>query len=129
MHEHSGGGGRSAIGALGRSQARVRHSHVFEARRVMEVLVGFLIAAAVGLTGMGGGSFTTPALVLLVGLPAGEAVGTAMVFAAVLRLLAAPFYIVRRHVHRRYLGLLLIGAIPGLLFGTWLLHILRTESW
>jgi len=95
----------------------------------MEVLVGFLIAAAVGLTGMGGGSFTTPALVLLVGLPAGEAVGTAMVFAAVLRLLAAPFYIVRRHVHRRYLGLLLIGAIPGLLFGTWLLHILRTESW
>lgn len=44
----------------------------------MEVIVGFLIAVTVGLTGMGGGSFTTPALVLLAGLPAGDAVGTAL---------------------------------------------------
>jgi hypothetical protein len=40
----------------------------------MNFLVGFLIAAAVGLTGIGGGSFTVPALVLLAGLTAGEAV-------------------------------------------------------
>ncbi len=44
----------------------------------MNFLVGFLIAAAVGLTGIGGGSFTVPALVLLAGLTAGEAVGTAL---------------------------------------------------
>jgi hypothetical protein len=95
----------------------------------MEVLVGFLIAATVGLTGIGGGSFTTPALVLLVGLPAAEAVGTAMIFAAVLRVLAAPFYFVRRQIHRKYLGLLLLGAVPGLLMGTWFLHFLYVESW
>jgi len=42
----------------------------------MNFLIGFFIAAAVGLTGIGGGSFTVPALVVLVGLTAGEAVGT-----------------------------------------------------
>jgi len=96
---------------------------------MMEVLAGFLIAATVGLTGIGGGSFTTPVLVLFFGLPAAESVGTAMIFAAALRLLAAPFYIVRRHVHARYLILLLAGAIPGLLLGTWLLHFFYVESW
>jgi hypothetical protein len=95
----------------------------------MEVIVGFLIAATVGLTGMGGGSFTTPVLILLGGLPAGEAVGTALIFAAVLRVFAAPFYVVRKHIHGRYLGLLLMGAIPGLLVGTWFLHFMYAESW
>jgi uncharacterized membrane protein YfcA len=95
----------------------------------IEVIVGFLIATTVGLTGMGGGSFTTPALVIFVGLPAGEAVGTAMIFAAVLRLFAAPFYLIRRQIHGRYLGLLLLGAVPGLLLGTWLLHFFYMESW
>lgn len=105
------------------------HPHVLEASRMMEALVGFFIALVVGITGIGGGSFTTPALILLAGLPAADAVGTAMIFAAVLRVLAAPFYLARRHVHAKYLGLLLIGAIPGLLLGTWLLHFLYVESW
>ena len=95
----------------------------------MEIIVGFLIAATVGITGIGGGSFTTPALVLLAGLPAGEAVGTAMVFAAVLRLLAAPFYMVRKHVDLKYLRLMLVGAVPGLLLGTWFLHAMRMRTW
>lgn len=94
----------------------------------MEFVVGFLIAATVGLTGVGGGSFTTPALVLLVGLPADRAVGTSLIFAAIVRVVAAPFYIGRKHVHFKYLLLLLIGAIPGLLFGTWLLHFVYVES-
>ena len=32
----------------------------------MEILIGFFIALAVGLTGIGGGSFTVPALMLIV---------------------------------------------------------------
>src|SRR5216683_1452743 len=71
----------------------MRHSHFFEASRRMSFFIGFLVAVAVGLTGIGGGSFTVPALVLIVGLTAGEAVGTAFVFAGVLRLIAAPFYL------------------------------------
>ena len=86
--------------------------------------LGFLIALAVGLTGIGGGSFTVPALVLIVGLPAGEAVGTAFVFAGVLRLIAAPFYLLRQQVHSRYFRLMLTGAVPGLVLGIVALRIL-----
>jgi uncharacterized protein len=81
-----------------------------------------------GLTGIGGGSFTVPALVLIVGLPANAAVGTAFVYAGVMRLIAAPFYLAGKHVHVRYLWLLLQGAIPGLLFGTYLLRLLSTSA-
>ncbi|HUE55709.1 MAG TPA: sulfite exporter TauE/SafE family protein [Candidatus Udaeobacter sp.] len=94
----------------------------------MNFLIGFLIAVAVGLTGIGGGSFTVPALVLLAGLTAGEAVGTAFLFAGVLRLIAAPFYLLGKQLHSRYLWLLLQGAVPGLLVGTWALRLLNREA-
>lgn len=90
----------------------------------MHLILGFFIALVVGLTGIGGGSFTVPALLLIVGLPAGEAVGTAFVFAGVLRLVAAPFYLVGRHVHSRYFRLLLVGAVPGLVVGIIALRLL-----
>src|SRR6266852_5773606 len=106
----------------------MRHSHFFEASRGMSFFLGFLIAVAVGLTGVGGGSFTVPALVLIVGLTAGEAVGTAFVFAGVLRLIAAPFYLLGKQFHARYLWLLLLGAIPGLLLGTYVLRLLGEEG-
>lgn len=91
-------------------------------------LIGFLIALAVGLTGIGGGSFTVPALVLIAGLPAAASVGTAFVFAGVLRLIAAPFYLAGRHIHWRYLWLLVQGAVPGLLIGTLILRMLSKNS-
>jgi uncharacterized membrane protein YfcA len=91
---------------------------------MIHFLLGFLIALAVGLTGIGGGSFTVPALVLIVGLPAGEAVGTAFVFAGALRLIAAPFYLLRQQVHSRYFRLMLTGAVPGLVLGIVALRIL-----
>jgi uncharacterized membrane protein YfcA len=94
----------------------------------MHYLIGFLIALAVGLTGVGGGSFTVPALVLVAGLTAGEAVGTAFLFAGVLRLIAAPFYLAGKHIHARYLWLLLQGAVPGLLVGIWLLRLLSRDA-
>jgi uncharacterized membrane protein YfcA len=94
----------------------------------MNFLIGFLIATAVGLTGIGGGSFTVPALVLLGGLGAGEAVGTAFLFAGVLRLIAAPFYLLKKQIHARYLWLLLQGAVPGLLVGTWALRLLNRDA-
>ena len=94
----------------------------------MHVIIGFLIALAVGLTGIGGGSFTVPALVLIAGLTAGEAVGTAFLFAGVLRLIAAPFYLAGKQIHSRYLWLLLQGAVPGLLIGTFVLRLLNRDA-
>jgi uncharacterized membrane protein YfcA len=94
----------------------------------MNFLLGFAIALVVGLTGIGGGSFTVPALLLIVGLPAGEAVGTAFVFAGVLRLVAAPFYLASRDVHSRYFWLLVIGAVPGLVLGIFVLRVLAKPA-
>ncbi len=95
---------------------------------MINVVLGFFIALTVGLTGIGGGSFTVPALLLIVGMPAVEAVGTAFVFAAVLRLIAAPFYVFTGGVHSKYLRLLLIGAVPGLVLGMIALRLLSTGA-
>ena len=93
------------------------------------LLLGFAIAFAMGLTGIGGGSFTVPALLLIVSLPAGEAVGTAFLFAGILRLIAAPFYLVARQVHGHYFRLLIQGAVPGLVLGMYFLRVLaKNES-
>lgn len=95
---------------------------------MIDLLIGFFVALAMGLTGIGGGSFTVPALVLLVGLPASMAVGTAFVYAGVMRLIAAPFYLAGKHFHLRYLWLMLQGAVPGLLLGTLLLRLLSGNA-
>src|SRR5579863_8075277 len=110
------------------NEARMWDSHFLHSGGKMNFLIGFLIAIAVGLTGIGGGSFTVPALLLLAGLTAGEAVGTAFLFAGVLRLIAAPFYLVGKQIHTRYLWLLLQGAVPGLLVGTWALRFLNRDA-
>jgi uncharacterized protein len=95
---------------------------------MIHLLLGFLIALSVGLTGIGGGSFTVPALLLVAGLPATEAVGTTFVFAGVLRLIAAPFYLASRQVHSRYFRLLLQGALPGLALGMLALQFLAKQG-
>src|SRR5262249_54248455 len=102
--------------------------HLLRASARMNLLIGLLIALAVGMTGIGGGSFTVPALVLIVGLAAGEAVGTAFVFAGVVRLIAAPFYLAGKHFNARYLWLLLAGAVPGLVIGTFFLKLIGREA-
>jgi len=56
----------------------------------VEVLLGFVIALAIGLTGVGGGVITAPALILFLGLPPIEAVTTSLIFASVIKLLIAP---------------------------------------
>lgn len=92
------------------------------------LLLGFVIALSVGLTGIGGGSFTVPALLLLAGLTPAEAVGTTFVFAGVLRLVAAPFYLAAKQVHSRYFRLLLLGAVPGLVIGMIALQMLAKQN-
>jgi len=107
----------------------MRDSHFLKESKLMQILIGFVIAVFVGLTGVGGGSFTTPALVLIAGLSGAEAVGTALVFSTIVRLAAAPFYMAGKHVHLRYLWLMLLGAVPGLLAGTYLLSSFKSRQW
>jgi uncharacterized membrane protein YfcA len=91
----------------------------------MEFALGFLIAAAVGLTGVGAGSITAPVLILFFHLSPAVAVGTALTFAAVIKLAVLPVYIRRRQVDYRILLLLVSGGVPGVLFGVWALGALN----
>ncbi len=94
----------------------------------MELAIGFLIAMAIGLTGIGGGTLTAPVLVLFLGLPAGAAVGTALVFGAVVKLVAGPLYLFRGQVHFRSLAYMLAGGVPGVFAGSLLITRLESRS-
>src|SRR5712691_375672 len=93
----------------------------------MAVTLGFIVAVAIGLTGVGAGSLTTPLLILLIGVPAQGAVGTALIFGAVVKLLTAPVYMARRQVSGRALAFLLAGGLPGVLSGAVLMHGIRSS--
>jgi hypothetical protein len=87
----------------------------------MEMAIGFLIAVAIGMTGVGGGVLTAPVLILFLGLPAPVAVGTSLVFVTIVKAVAAPVYLVREQVNWKVLGLLLAGGVPAVIAGSVLL--------
>ena len=90
----------------------------------MTFLIGFLVAVAVGLTGVGAGSITAPVLILLFGVSPADAVGTSLVYAAVIKLAVAPLYFWRKQVDLRILGLMCAGGVPGVLGGVYLIDAL-----
>jgi hypothetical protein len=94
---------------------------------MLATLIGLLIATTIGLTGIGGGVLTTPVLLLFLGMPAPQAVGTALVFVAVVKLFAAPMFLARKQVNFRILGLLLLGGLPGAILGSLLLDGLKVK--
>lgn len=94
----------------------------------MQSAIGFFIAMVIGLTGIGGGTLTTPLLVLFAGAPAATAVGTALVFASAVKFAAAPLYLLRSQVRWQLLGLMLAGGLPGVLAGSHLLSWLEASQ-
>lgn len=95
----------------------------------MEVLLGFTIALAISLTGVGAGSMTTPLLILLLGVSPATAVGTALTFGAIVKIASVPVYAMRRQVNLRILRMLLAGGVPGVLIGSLLLNWLKHGSY
>ncbi|MGO8914319.1 MAG: sulfite exporter TauE/SafE family protein [Stellaceae bacterium] len=87
----------------------------------MEILVGFLIAIAIGLTGVGAGIITAPLLITAFHVPAVAAVGTALTFGAVTKIVIVPVYAARRQIDPMALIRMLAGGIPGVLAGSLLL--------
>ncbi len=87
----------------------------------MEILAGFVIALAIGLTGVGAGSITAPILILFFNQSAPDAVTTALVFGTVVKLVATPIYFARGHVNFRVLKYLALGGLPTTVVGSFLL--------
>jgi uncharacterized protein len=87
----------------------------------VEPLLGFVIALAISLTGVGAGSMTTPLLILFLHVSPATAVGTALTFATIVKLASVPVYALRHQVSFRVLALLLAGGLPGVIGGSLLL--------
>jgi uncharacterized membrane protein YfcA len=94
----------------------------------VEIVIGFLIALGIGLTGVGGGVITAPVLILFLHMPAAVAVGTALIFGVVVKTTAVPVYLWRKQVDFRALRYLLLGGVPGVIGGSILLQGLKSES-
>lgn len=94
----------------------------------MIYVVGFLIACAVGLTGVGAGSITAPILILFFHIKPAVAVGTALTFAAAIKFAVLPIYLRRRQVDYRILLLLCAGGIPGVVIGIQVLKRMSVED-
>jgi len=93
----------------------------------MPIALGFIIAVFIALTGVGAGSLTTPLLILLLGMPAKECVGTALIFGAVVKLVTVPTYMARGQINKRALLYMLGAGLPGVLGGALLLRDLSTQ--
>ena len=87
----------------------------------MEILAGFVIALAIGMTGVGAGSITAPILILFFHQRASDAVTTALLFGTVVKLIATPVYLARGHVNLRVLKFMALGGLPAALVGSLLL--------
>ncbi len=85
---------------------------------MIQMLVGFLIALMIGLTGVGGGTLTVPVLILFLGVPTAEAVGTALTFSALVKIPACFVYLQRGKVDLRVLRYMLVGGLPGVVIGS-----------
>jgi uncharacterized membrane protein YfcA len=88
----------------------------------MEIALGFVIAVFIALTGVGAGSLTTPLLILLLGMPAKQCVGTALIFGTVVKILTVPGYMARKQVNWRAFAFLTAAGIPGVIAGSVLLN-------
>lgn len=84
----------------------------------MELLLGFVIAVLISLTGVGAGTMTAPVLILFLHVPVSLAVGTALAYSAAVKLLVVPVQMWRRQVVWRTLGIMLLAGVPGVVIGT-----------
>ena len=84
----------------------------------VEILAGFIIALAIGITGVGAGSITAPILILFFHQTATSAVTTALVFGTVVKLIATPIYLSRGHVNFHTLKYMAMGGLPAVLIGS-----------
>lgn len=93
----------------------------------MEYTLGFVIAVFIGLTGVGAGTMTTPLLILLLGMPTSQAVGTALIFGAAVKIITTPFYWRRGQIDKVALAYLLGTGLPGVLVGSLLLSGIKSD--
>jgi uncharacterized membrane protein YfcA len=94
----------------------------------VEIVLGFIIAVAIGITGVGAGVITAPVLILFMHVSPAHAVGTALAFSVAVKILVVPMQIYRKQVDYKILGYMLAGGLPGVLAGSYILAKLNTKG-
>ncbi|WP_320668569.1 sulfite exporter TauE/SafE family protein [Patulibacter defluvii] len=101
---------------------RERHSVELSRRvKVQAVTIGLVMGAILGMTSVGSGALIGLALILVFRLTPHRVVGTDVFHAAILLWTAALAHGVAGNVDLVLAGTLLIGSVPGVWLGTWLL--------
>jgi hypothetical protein len=77
------------------------------------IAAGFTVGFLVGLTGIGGGSLMTPALIFFAGVKPSVAVGTDLVYAFITKSAGSIAHMRQGTAHKRTVLLLLTGSVPG----------------
>jgi uncharacterized membrane protein YfcA len=88
--------------------------------KTLTVIWGAIVGFAVGLTSVGSGSLIAPFLLMLYPNAPARVVGTDVFHAALLVTATAALHIQAGNVEWRLIPLLLAGAIPGVLLGSYL---------
>jgi uncharacterized membrane protein YfcA len=89
------------------------------------IIFGFGVGFLVGMTGIGGGSLMTPALILLFGVHPVTAIGTDISYAAVTKVVGAWRHLKLKTVHVPLAVWMACGAVPSAIAGVWLIEYLQ----
>ena len=90
-------------------------------------LVGFLIGFLVGLTGIGGGAFLTPLMILLFNVPPVFAVGVDFVYSTIMKVFGVATHMKQNHINFKIAFYLSSGSIPMVLLSSILINIFRKQ--
>jgi uncharacterized membrane protein YfcA len=96
-------------------------SAVVSAHAPALIATGFGVGLTVGLTGVGGGSLMTPALIFGFGVPPQIAVGTDLLFAAATKAAGSAELARSRRIDWRIVLALSAGSIPAALLTLWVI--------
>lgn len=93
------------------------------------VVAGLFVGAAVGLTGVGGGSLMTPILILLFGFSPSAAVGTDLLYAAGTKAFGTLLHGRQQTVDWPVVGLMAAGSVPAAILTIVWLHMVGLQPW
>jgi uncharacterized protein len=91
-------------------------------------VVGLVVGLIVGLTGVGGGSLMTPALVFLFKIPLDIAVGTDLIFASLTKIAGVTAHSARGNVQWRIVTRLAAGSLPASIATILVMNQLKTHG-
>lgn len=95
---------------------------------IYTVLIGFLVRALVGLSGLGGAVVLLPFLILGLHVPPMVAVGSSAVFMFLTKISGALVHWRRGNVDLQLALMMAVGSIPGTLAGVGTLAFLRSRD-